>query len=374
MTRYACPVQATDPKKMHMVMQQPESNLTACIKNKTMLAYGNVNGVAVTIQAHRLEDLDSAKAVALEAFAHAAKVAKLFQAESKNHLAIRVRIQAGILHVEGEVWESDQLVQAKALAAIVSLEGVVRAYKSKLHDGVIVVKGKTNKALMNLGATCTTVRLKAIPEGIRTCTSLGVSFGGFPLSRSIVPLSSSIAAVVIEAAQIYRSSIMELAKINLLEPLISAKGHCQEAAASTWMRTMHVLEALAMLDGSSPMSGDCKEVLAMGAGGLVGAGAGGVTGFTAGISAGVVCGLPLAIFTYGLSVPVGAAIGGSAGTSFGAITGAALGLMSVGSTDMKQKLLKKVRPCRDYIPQLPIPSVKSVKDRFIRSAVGMSRG
>merc|ERR1712048_712642 len=53
--------------------------------------------------------------------------------------------------------------------------------------------------------------------------------------------------------------------------------------------------------------------------------AGGATGGVAGLCAGAACGVPLAFFTLGLSIPVGAAIGGGAGVATGATVGGTAG-------------------------------------------------
>merc|ERR1712242_533395 len=47
-------------------------------------------------------------------------------------------------------------------------------------------------------------------------------------------------------------------------------------------------------------------------------------------TAGALAGLPLALFTFGLSVPVGAVFGGGAGLAVGAATGASIGTVGGG--------------------------------------------
>merc|ERR1719189_2629314 len=53
-------------------------------------------------------------------------------------------------------------------------------------------------------------------------------------------------------------------------------------------------------------------------------------GLTAGGAAGALAGLPLALFTFGSSVPVGALFGGGAGLAVGAATGASIGTVGGG--------------------------------------------
>jgi len=72
------------------------------------------------------------------------------------------------------------------------------------------------------------------------------------------------------------------------------------------------------------------------AGALGGAAAGGVSGGAAGLATGCVigalCGVPAAFFTFGLSIPMGAAMGGATGLCAGAVTGGAVGLVGGGAT------------------------------------------
>lgn len=63
---------------------------------------------------------------------------------------------------------------------------------------------------------------------------------------------------------------------------------------------------------------------------VVGAGAG-VTGMATGSVLGAAAGLPLAIFTLGLSIPIGAVIGGGTGLAAGIATGATAGAVGGGA-------------------------------------------
>jgi len=63
---------------------------------------------------------------------------------------------------------------------------------------------------------------------------------------------------------------------------------------------------------------------------LLGTG-GGAAGLVAGGAAGAAAGLPLALFTFGLSIPVGAMIGGGAGACVGASAGGAAGAIGGGA-------------------------------------------
>merc|ERR1719203_2344355 len=86
--------------------------------------------------------------------------------------------------------------------------------------------------------------------------------------------------------------------------------------------------AVMMKKSTEDVPGRCtKVVAASGLGGAVLAGAGGAgAGLLAGGAAGAAVGLVPALFTFGLSIPVGAVIGGTCGTVVGAATGGTVGL------------------------------------------------
>jgi len=58
---------------------------------------------------------------------------------------------------------------------------------------------------------------------------------------------------------------------------------------------------------------------------------GGATGLVAGGAAGAIAGVPLALFTMGLSIPIGAVLGGGTGLVAGAVTGATAGAVGGGA-------------------------------------------
>jgi len=66
---------------------------------------------------------------------------------------------------------------------------------------------------------------------------------------------------------------------------------------------------------------------------------GGVVGFFAGGALGAAAGVPLSLFTFGLSIPVGAAIGGGAGMCAGALTGGTAGLVGGAAAGHKKNTI-----------------------------------
>merc|ERR1712039_958984 len=99
-------------------------------------------------------------------------------------------------------------------------------------------------------------------------------------------------------------------------------------------------------------------------GGAVALGAsGGATGLVAGGAAGAALGVVPAIFTFGLSIPIGAAIGSGAGGVVGTTVGGVCGLVGGGtigySVKERESIGEKAMACKDYArsltARLPVP-------------------
>merc|ERR1712039_632094 len=91
--------------------------------------------------------------------------------------------------------------------------------------------------------------------------------------------------------------------------------------------------ALVVADGVKNVVSD-RSVQATAAGSITGSAAvaasGGATGLATGTIVGAACGLIPAVFTFGLSIPIGAAIGGSTGLVAGTVAGGAVGFVGGG--------------------------------------------
>merc|ERR1740121_1183133 len=99
--------------------------------------------------------------------------------------------------------------------------------------------------------------------------------------------------------------------------LVAGRGKVAEVSAAT----KHLL---------SQKSFQATAGSAVGGAVTMGAG-GGATGLVAGGAAGALAGVPLALFTFGLSIPIGAVIGGGTGLVAGAATGATAGAVGGGA-------------------------------------------
>merc|ERR1719323_1590883 len=110
--------------------------------------------------------------------------------------------------------------------------------------------------------------------------------------------------------------------------LTDAKALAQAKAKLTKAKAVELKTATGELVASKSFQATAAS--ATGGATVLGAG-GGAAGLAVGGAAGALAGLPLALFTFGLSIPVGAVFGGGAGLAVGAATGASIGAVGGGA-------------------------------------------
>merc|ERR1719323_1922800 len=110
--------------------------------------------------------------------------------------------------------------------------------------------------------------------------------------------------------------------------LTDAKTLAQAKAKLTKAKAVELKAATGELVASKSFQATAAS--ATGGATMLGAG-GGAAGLAVGGTAGALAGLPLALFTFGLSFPAGAVFGGSAGLALGAATGASIGTVGGGA-------------------------------------------
>lgn len=112
------------------------------------------------------------------------------------------------------------------------------------------------------------------------------------------------------------------------QALADASAKTRQGADMARVKACHVSKATREIVSQKSFQATAGSAV----GGAVALGTGGgATGLAAGGAVGALAGLPLALFTFGLSVPVGAAIGGGAGLVAGAAAGATAGAVGGGA-------------------------------------------
>merc|ERR1719507_2283824 len=125
----------------------------------------------------------------------------------------------------------------------------------------------------------------------------------------------------------YSAEIAAVARAWVSVALTDAKTLAQAKARLTRDKAVELKVATGELVTSKLFQATAAS--ASGGATMLGAG-GGAAGLAVGGAAGALAGLPLALFTFGLSVPAGAVFGGGAGLAVGAATGASIGTVGGG--------------------------------------------
>jgi len=167
--------------------------------------------------------------------------------------------------------------------------GLSYRYRIEIKDGAVVVYTRTGNA-------CAVVQLKAVTVGSEVKVVL--------LNRT-----ASSKAKAIESISYTRSKAGDLLQVSKVQASRLRKSS-QELVSD---RTFQVTAASAAVGGT-----------AMGA-------TGGAVGLTAGAVVGAAIGVVPALFTFGLSIPIGAIIGGSSGLVAGVATGSTIGAVGGGA-------------------------------------------
>merc|ERR1719240_1190418 len=169
---------------------------------------------------------------------------------------------------------------------------------AKINDGMTVVQTKTGNIVISVKDGC--------------------MYGVSQVGVNIVYVKAN----VVETQGVVKVKVIEQCAATKSWALAIADSAKTNAVSASQLAKAKVVEAL---DGSKTMAAQ-KPVAASTAGGAVLGGAGGgAAGLASGGIVGAACGVPFALFTFGLSVPVGAAIGGSVGACVGATAGGAAG-------------------------------------------------
>jgi len=144
------------------------------------------------------------------------------------------------------------------------------------------------------------------------------------------------------------------------------------------IRDTAVTNLMPIQDGARDLVANPKAKATMGgaAGGAVAGGAsGGAAGLMTGGALGAAVGVIPAFFTFGLSIPIGAAIGGGTGLVVGTAGGATVGAVGGGAAGYgvethKKEIqngmnlaLAKTNACRDYVKETAIERTQQVRSK-----------
>mmetsp|Transcript_154174 Transcript_154174/g.287432 ORF Transcript_154174/g.287432 Transcript_154174/m.287432 type:complete len:490 (+) Transcript_154174:61-1530(+) len=322
---------------------------------------------------------------------HRAEGASIYVKDGITHSY--AQIGDAVVHVKSKAVGSFETSKATALTILERARPVVEKYLTKLCDDSIVAKGKIGDSVVQIRVRGAEAGAKASQSFAKMYSSLQEALQGLPLlSKDGVQILKSKAGNLAISAKdgfLYARGQFGAAHVYLKAAVIkgenSVKLHVVEAVTSAKARSRGTIDtamvrAMDIYGNSKAAVGDKRVQLAV-AGTLVGVSAGGAAGLSVGTTAGAACGLPFAVFTFGLSVPIGATIGGGAGTCVGAAAGGAVGLIGGGMAgyssdqraEIKQSILHafdRVSDSKDYMREKAASSVAFVKARLAGSTGG----
>jgi len=273
-----------------------------------------------------------------------------------------VYVKSGFLKIYGTVGDvsmrmklkivgTGEAIQAKALETVTRVTKAIEAYTKTAKSSLMSIKGR-------VGDTVVSAKSKVVAKLDLGKANVAKAFGLMKKTIEDLPLTAKITdgmnmvrtkvgnvVIYVKDGYIYAASKVGdivvyikaqvvhthgVAKLKIIEKYTTTKSmilSATDGATSTAVSASQLLKAkvLAAVDASKGMAAQ-KPVAASAAGGAVLGGAGGgAAGLASGGLLGAACGVPFALFTFGLSVPVGAAIGGSVGACVGATAGGAAG-------------------------------------------------
>merc|ERR1719321_1068430 len=102
-------------------------------------------------------------------------------------------------------------------------------------------------------------------------------------------------------------------------------------------------------------------------GGVIGGVSGAAVGGTTGLVAGGAVGLPLALFTFGLSVPISAAVGAGIGAAAGTGTGATIGAVTGGVAgakgyDNREQIKSGATAIKNQVSDITSTTITTIRD------------
>lgn len=255
-----------------------------------------------------------------------------------------------------------------------------------MKDGLISVKGKVNGVIVHIKAKAAMTADFTKGKALETYAHMKKVVEGLPITGKItngvavVKGKANDVVVYVKNGYMHAVSRVGDTTVYIRAKIVTVRGTVKVKVLEAYRGAEALAHAivdyvLGVVDMTKAKAGD-KPVAASAMGGamLLGAG-GGAAGGVAGGLAGATCGVPLAVFTLGLSIPICAVVGGGAGVCVGATAGGAAGAVGGGAAgygyghraQIKNGMdgaLTKVGSCQDKVKAITTSSVEHVKLRL----------
>jgi len=273
-------------KDSFIYLKGKAGNVMVYIQDSCMYVYGKVGGATVAIKVKGIKSYDLAKEQANKIFTKVADAVQPYTFKVKDGLtSVKGKVGDVSVCIKSNVSARIDAAKAKTLAVYSHMQKVVEdlSITGKIKEGVTVVNGKLSDVKVY------------VKDGF-VHASATVDNTSYYIKTQIVKVRGGIKVKILEAW----SGVEALAHY-VADIMLGAADYTKSKA------------------GDKPVAAS-----AMGGAVMLGAGGGAAGGVVGGIG-GAIAGMPLAFFTFGLSIPIGAVVGGGAGTCIGAATGSAAG-------------------------------------------------
>jgi len=310
-------------KPYYVKVHNGVANVLATVGDRVVVIQAKISDVYTSIQVWTVESATRARA-AIDHFSSplVSRVISLRNTVAGRVEDLTVSVKAGVVYVKGTLGKHIVHLQAK-------ISDVVSAIQVKTSDGIV----GTKKAISDFTAKLVTVVSRAYGQAFD-----GVSLLYTKTKDGVVHIACQVNDRIL-VLRIKVTELVELLRSKSVELCATSRAAIIDTYGDAKMRVLRVseiLKAKSLELGASARSlaGDQKArvTVVSATGGAVALGAsGGATGLLAGGGVGAGCGLILAPFTLGLSIPVGAAMGAGTGLCLGTAAGGTAGLVTGGA-------------------------------------------
>jgi hypothetical protein len=273
-------------------------------RNGYVCIHGKVGATIVKAKVRVLEGCAAAQSVVIESYRHVASAAAMYASKTRGTLSsIRGRVGDAIVSVR-------IAVSARAASLTVQAQEVYRRMLNGIKK-LPVAQWITNQVTI-LRNKVTDVFVYVHRGCLHAVTALGDKL--FYVKAKVFDVCGAAKLRILATYIGAKASVLRILDRGIAS-LLATYGLAKQWALDTMEPV--ITKTVAVVDRSKAAAA-ARPI-------AVSAGSGGLAGLTVGSLTGVACSLPFALFTFGLSIPVGATIGGTAGVTVGAVGGSAIG-------------------------------------------------
>jgi hypothetical protein len=300
---------------------------------------------------------------------------------------IQTSVGNTLVRIKVGVHDASSHISAQVLAAYASVCGAINSYTEPLLARIVAVYGATKEKALEIlrpylskarsMAEYSSASINGIVVGVKVKAASArdtaleyqsacyIKFkDGFIYVRGLV--ADRVVFIKVRLADLLSNMNLKATAINSQAKarFFATKGRIADAACSATQVAKTKTSELSSKISVAVKDRGVQVTAASAIGGAAAMGAsGGAAGLTTGTVIGAACGVVPAFFTFGLSIPIGAALGGATGLCAGSVAGGTAGLVGGGlagrsvhnnQDEIHQRVkgtLNKANGCKDYMAE-----------------------